>query len=361
MIKSNFNNIEIVGIASAVPNNIVRNDSYYEKFGKEAVDKFIAMAGVHETHIAVPEQTASDLAFVAAKKILDEQKIPTEKIGILIFVTQTPDYRVPATAMVLHKRLELSKDCIVFDINLGCSGFVFGMHVVSSLLQTTNTQYAMLVMGDTGSKISSADDRGSVMLFGDSGSAVLVEKRENSAPMHMSFMSDGSGFKSIIIPSGAFRNMNGSHEPVLWGDGNIRSDYHSFVNGTEVFNFTMFDVPPLIKAFMAENMTTTDDYDGVILHQANVFILKQLSKKLKFPWEKIPVSMDRFGNTSVCSIPLTLCDAYANKDIKNIFALMCGFGVGLSWGVIDAHIDTNNIYPIIYTDEYYTDGGVNHD
>ncbi len=358
METSIFNNIQIAGMASAVPENVIDSTSYYSKFGKENVDKVIAMTGVKQMYISKREQTASDLAFAAAKKILENQNIPVESIGILLFITQTPDYRAPSTALVLHKRLGLSKDCIAFDINLGCSGFVYGMFVVSSLLQTLDCDYGMLLMGDTGSKIGSPDDRGSVLLFGDAGSAVLLQKKKNAGQMRMRFRSDGNGFKSIIVPSGAYRNMDGSHERVLWGDGNIRSDYDSYVNGTEVFNFTIFEVPQLVKEFIKENEISLDDYDCFALHQANVFILKQFAKRLKIPWEKTAISMDRYGNTSVSSIPLTLSDRYGDINENIIKVFMCGFGIGLSWGIVDADICTDVIYPILYTDDYYKDGGV---
>lgn len=361
MTKSTFDNVRITGMASAVPKHIVNSISYYDKFGQENVDKVVAMAGVKQMHIARPEQTASDLAFVAAKKIIEEQKIMVESIGILIFVTQTPDYRSPSTALVLHKRLGLSKDCIAFDINLGCSGFVYGMFVISSLLQSLNARYGLFLMGDTGSKTGSPDDRGTTLLFGDAGSAVLLEKVKKTDYMHMQFRSDGNGFKSIIVPSGAYRNLDGSHERVLWGDGNIRSDYDSYVNGTEVFNFTIFEVPTLVKDFMKAFDRNVSMYDCFALHQANVFILKQFTKRLKIPWEKVPISMDRYGNTSVSSIPLTLSDHYGNESGYSAAVFMCGFGIGLSWGVLDAVIDTSIIYPIIYTDDYYTEGGVSHE
>lgn len=174
-------------------------------------------------------------------------------------------------------------------------------------------------------------------------------------------MTDGNGFKKIIIPSGAYRNRNGSHERVLWGDGNIRSDYEGYMDGIGIFVFSTSSVPILIEKFLQDNNKTLDDYDSLLLHQANLFIIKRIAEQLKCPLEKIPLSLDRFGNTSGTSIPLTICDAFGQNNSGILKCLISGFGVGLSWGVVDAEINANDIMPIIYTKDYYTEGGVSHD
>ncbi|MFT4326880.1 MAG: 3-oxoacyl-ACP synthase III family protein, partial [Candidatus Woesearchaeota archaeon] len=151
-------------------------------------------------------------------------------------------------------------------------------------------------------------------------------------------------------------------ERTLWPvDGNIRSDYETYMNGTDVFTFTISEVPKLIKDFLNETETTVNEYDCFAMHQANLYILRQVAKKTKIPQEKMPISMDRFGNTSVTSIPLSITDAYGEETEGNLNLFLCGFGVGLSWGVVSGKIDKSDVLPIIYSDEYYTDGGVSHD
>ena len=227
-------------------------------------------------------------------------------------------------------------------------------------MRTSPMENALLLFGNTRSKTTSPDDQSSVMLFGDAASATILS-RKTGENISGDLKSDGTGFKTIIVPAGAYRNRNASHERTLWGDGNIRSDYDGYMNGTDVFTFSISEVPRQIKTFMSKSGTSPEDYDALILHQANLLILKQISKKLKIPMEKIPVSLDRYGNTSGASVPLMICDAYGERDSGKMRLLTAGFGVGLSWGVADITIDAEKILPIIVTDDYFTDGAVSHE
>lgn len=363
MAKGSIQNISIKGIACAVPNQVRDAEFWYDKFGEEAVDKFIKMTGVKRVCQSIKEQTASDLAFVAAEKMLKEKEIDPKSIGAVVFVSQGPDYRMPATAFVLQHRLGISEDSICFDVNLGCSGYVNGINIVASLMNSSNINRALLLVGDTSTKGISSEDKSSAMLFGDAGSATLLEKNDGlDSQIDYHIRSDGNRFKAIIKPAGAYRNLNSSTERVLWPvDGNIRSDYETYMNGTDVFTFTISEVPKLIKEFLSDSEMSVDDYDCYSMHQANLYILRQIAKKVKIPLEKMPISMDRFGNTSVTSIPLTLSDKYGNDNEGQVNTLMCGFGVGLSWGVVSATIKKTDILPIIYSNDYYKDGGVSHD
>jgi 3-oxoacyl-[acyl-carrier-protein] synthase-3 len=362
MAKGCFKRIAIKGIACAVPDKIKTANYWYDIFGQEAVDKFVKMTGVKRVCQSSEEQTASDLAFVAAQALLKQKNIDPQSIGALIFISQCPDYRLPATACVLQYRLSLPEDCICFDVNLGCSGYVNGINIAASLMNASNINRALLLVGDTSSKGISHEDKSSAMLFGDAGGATLLEKdneSENNIIFHL--RTDGSRFKAIIKPAGAYRNRNASRERVVWNvDGNVRSDYETYMNGADVFSFTISEVPKLIKEVMTNENTTVDDYDCFVMHQANLYILKQIAKKIKIPNTKMPVSMDRFGNTSVTSIPLTLADKYGG-EVQKIKALMCGFGVGLSWGVVSTEINTADILPVIHTNDYFKEGGVSHD
>lgn len=360
MAEYRLNGIGIKGISCAVPKTKVENTEFYEIFGQDNVDNFMKMTGVRSTYKTGKEQTASDLCYVAAANLLEKKDVNPEEIGACIFVSQTPDYRIPATACVLHKRLGLNKDCVAFDVNLGCSGWAYGVYIVGSLMQSSNITKALLLFGDTIKKNVAPLDKSAVMLFGDAGSATLLEK-DTQSQLFGEMMTDGAGFKAIITPSGAYRNIEGSHERTQWQDGNIRSDYDLAMNGTDVFSFTITQVPKMIKTHMSKSDEQPDNYDALILHQANLFILQQISKKTKFPMEKIPVSIDRYGNTSGTSIPLTLCDSFGTTENRDLKLLLCGFGVGLSWGLVEASIHSDDIFPIVFSDEYYTEGGVSHD
>ena len=363
MIKSHINSIKIIGMSTAVPKkkqNIM--DEYKSIFGEEAVAQFSKTTGVMERRVAELKQTSSDLAYVAARTVLEKKQIEKEQIGILVFVTQTPDYIIPSTACVLHKRLGLSKNCLAFDVNLGCSGYVYGMQILIAMLQSMNIQYGLLLVGDTVNRFIHSQDKSAAMLFGDSGSATLFEKTKEDVSIHTTYKTDGEGFKTIIIPAGANRNIDIPNEVTVWGDGNERSDYNLYMNGVDTFSFTISEVPVLIKEYMKEMETNIDVYDDFVFHQANGYILKQVMKRCKLPVEKVPISMDRYGNTSVTSIPLTICDKYGDSQEDHMLRLFtCGFGIGLSWGIADFEINEKDIYPIIETEEYYKEGMVSHE
>ncbi|KAF0195907.1 MAG: Beta-ketoacyl-acyl-carrier-protein synthase III [Bacteroidetes bacterium] len=353
MIFSAFQNIQITGMSVAVPEKQIPVESFNEVFGEEAVTGFSEMTGVKALYRAVPQQTASDLGYEAARNLFNKQGINPDDIGILVFVTQKPDFRSPSTSYLLHKRLGLNRECSCFDINLACSGFIFGLEAVLSMLKNSESKTALLITGDTSVRTLSPMDRTMIMLFGDSGTATLLEKSSNPGTIYTAMRTDGSKFKSIITPSGAYRNMNAPVERELWDDGILRSDYDTHMKGMEVFGFSITEVPLLIKDFMEKLGTTTDTYDCFALHQANMFIIKQITRKVKIPVEKIPISIDRFGNNSSNSVPLVLADNFGNMDSGSIRTMMSGFGAGLSWGCADAVLDISRIYPIVHTDAWY--------
>ncbi len=353
MLISEFKNIKISGIAVAVPPDQVPVESYFETFGSEMVSGFIDMAGVKVVHRARPEQTASDLGFEAAKELLTFKNIETDKIGLLIFVTQKPDQRVPSTAFSLHRRLGLSNECSCFDLNLACSGYIYGLQLIMSMLAISSSSLALLITGDTSARTISPYDRSMIMLFGDSGTATLLERTDEENTSYISVRTDGQRFKTIITPSGAYRNMDTPKERSQWGDGIVRSDYDTHMKGMDVFGFSITDVPKLMREFMDYLSTTAESYDCFALHQANMYIIKQICRKLKIPMERVPISIDRFGNNSSNSIPLVLSDNYGNKHGDVIRAMMCGFGAGLSWGCCDTRLEVSNILPMLFTEKYY--------
>ena len=342
-------NAKVIGMAAAVSPEW---DSIKDMANEDeaVVKRFIKKSGVSGRYSASPKQTTADFCYAAAEKLITEKGIDKSQIGILVFVSQTSDYRIPATACVLQHRLELSNECICFDVNLGCSGFVYGLNIVSSLLTTTNTKYALLMAGDTSAREHSAlrkqkEGHSGTWLFGDSGTATLVEKEEGASLKFLS-NTDGSGFKAIISPYGGWRNPDSP-------DGRT---HYSVMDDIAVFNFATEEAPNQLNAYMAMMGTTPEDYDCLVLHQANLMIMKRVAKKTAFPEEKMLVSMDRFGNTSSASIPVSLVDKYGETEERRINALCCGFGVGLSWSTVAFEIAASDILPLVHTDEYFKDG-----
>lgn len=356
-----FKNIKVSAIAASVPTECISVDSFVEQNGSETVEKFKAMTGINSFHKALPHQTASDFGFAAAQKILEEKKVDRASIGALVFVAHSTDYRRPATACVLHHRLGLSKDCAAFDISLGCSAIVYGLQTVCSMMESSDIEKALLVVGETMTKMTSAKDRSVNMLFGDGGAAFLLENNcKDSEAINVLLKTDGDNYNAIIAPAGGFRNMYASREETEWSDGNIRSLHNVFMNGADVFAFSITDVPKTVKEFLERTETTVDDYDCFAFHQANQYILKQICKKTKIPSDKLPICLDRYGNTSAPAAAMALCDAYGTVSDRIIKTMFCCFGVGLSWGVASFNIDASDVYPIFETDEVFEEGYINN-
>lgn len=315
------------------------------------VKRFIKKTGVTGRYSASPMQTTSDFCYAAAQELLRKKQIIREEIGVLVFVTQTSDYRIPATACVLQDRLGLPKNCMAFDVNLGCSGFVYGLNITASLLSHSGTRYGLLLAGDTSARefIAAKQEKeghSGKLLFGDSGTATLLEKTEDGELRFLS-NTDGSGFKAIITPYGAWRNPESPNGKI----------HYATMDDIAVFNFATEEAPRQLNNYMEMTDTSPDDYDCLVLHQANLMIMKRVAKKTAFPEEKMLISMDRFGNTSSASIPISLVDKYgAEENSNNIKALCCGFGVGLSWATVAFEIAIADILPLVHTDEFFKDG-----
>lgn len=355
----NFRDIKVSGMACAVPKHVVYPDDFKPLFGKDEVDKFKQMTGIQSARRTTEYQTASDLGYTAAKKLLEAKGVDKDEIGALVFGTTSPDYRRPGSAFIVQKRLELPRECACFDVNLGCSAMVYGMQIVASMMSNSDIKKALLVVGDTAGKTVYPKDKASCMLIGEASIAILLEKDEGCKPITSILRSDGNGYRYLIVPAGGYRNLNASTEPMMCQDGVERTLYSSFMQGTSVFTFTIFDVPKIIKDFWKETNTTVEDYDCFALHQANLLILKQIAKKLKMPEDKLPITLTRFGNTSGASPILTLCDRYGNEENRELNIMLCAFGVGLSWGITSIKINTSDILPIIEDDSVFEEGIIN--
>ena len=347
--------VSIVGMSTAVPKNIVSVEEYADKFGNEIVESFKKTTGINTMHRTNENQTAGDLGYSASDYLLKQLGVDREHIGVLVFVSQSPDYRRPATACVLQYRLGLSRECASFDINLGCSGFVYGNQIIRSTMMSCDAKYGLLIVAETSSKVTSADDKGLAMMFGDAGSAILYES--GTCEMSKTLLETyGEGFKNIIAYAGGFRDINPLNKVFTVADGNKHSKFDVFMDGLAVFVFSINEVPKAIKKFLLSSDENIELFDFIFLHQANHMIIKQIEKKMKFPLDKIPISLDKFGNTSGVTIPLTICHAFGSKKLGKIRVLASGFGTGLSLGVTSFEMNTDNIFPIIETDEYFSEG-----
>lgn len=333
MANLSYNNIGIRGLTAAVPENKIVNLEYTEHFPPEDVKEVVEKIGIYERRFAPPGMCSSDLCFAAADRLLNDMNVPREEIDLLVFVSQTPDYRMPATSILLQKRLGLGHHTIAFDINLGCSGFIYGLSVIYAMMERSGLRRALLLDGETRSKVYSPKDRKTAFIFGDGGVAALIERDESFGQSWFSLNSDGSKENLIKMDAGGYRNMSTPEtlrEKVVDEYGNVRSDEHGYMNGGDVFNFVIREIPPDIKKIMATANTDTSQIDYFVFHQANDFINSYLIKKLKVDPAKVPATISKFGNTSSVSIPLTLASELKGKlDGKKL--LLSGFGVGMTW------------------------------
>lgn len=347
MAIGTLENIGVECVACAVPTKKMTAEDYIPYYGERVVKRFVRTTGVENRYWVHEKQTAADLCFVAAEKIIEEKKIPREEIGALVFLTQTPDYKTPSTAFVLQHRLGLSQEAIVFDINIGCTAVIHGIHVLAGMLQNSDMKYALLLAGDALPKRKITEDHTDSMMFGDAGAALLLKKSENR--IHYLLRTDGSGFQAIMNPAGERFPLD--MENPDW------SKFKYYLNGGQVFNFAVDTVPQSIKQFREYFSLSKDDIDYYIFHQANKFILKHIANELEIDFDKAPLSIDSYGNTNGASIMTTIVDMYS----KGLFdtekkVLISGFGIGLSWGVMDLTIDNSNVLPMIFTDDYYAEG-----
>lgn len=329
-----FQGVGISAIAGAVPKNTIKNLEYTQYFKSEDVREIVEKTGIVERRFAPEGMCASDLCFAAAEKLIEENHIDRSEIDLLVFISQTPDYRMPATSILLQDRLGLSKTTMAFDINLGCSAFVYGLSIVYSLMERSKFRKALLLDGETRSRIYNPKDRKTAFLFGDGGIAALIERSEHFGRSTFSLGSDGSKSDLISMKAGGYRFPSSNEtlkEKIVDEYGNISTDEHGRMDGAEVFNFVLKEIPGNIKDLMKESDMHDSDIDFYVFHQANQFMNGYLQKKFKIADEKFPLSISKFGNTSSVSIPLTILSELEQKLDGNKQLLLSGFGVGMSW------------------------------
>jgi 3-oxoacyl-[acyl-carrier-protein] synthase-3 len=316
------NNVRLSGISSCVPKDVKYNTD----------TKFISNTGVKQTRIVKENICSSDLCLKAAHKLILDLDIDKQDIEILIFVSQTPDYKIPATSAILQNKLGLSKSCMCFDISLGCSGYVYGLSVISSIISATKLKKGLLLVGDTISKEVSKKDQSTYPLFGDAGSATILEYDNSANPMLFGVGTDGKDHESIIIKDGGSRHKFKAESLIsnTYESGIQRTNCDLYLDGISVFTFGTGQVPIEIESFITNFSIDKNKIDHYLFHQANKFMNDKICKKLQISTEKVPSSLSLFGNTSCASIPLTITTELESK-IENKNILLSGFGVGLSW------------------------------
>lgn len=329
-----FEGVGITAMAAAVPKRVIKNRDYTEVFSVQEANDIVDKTGIEERRFADAETCSSDLCFAAAEKLLADNNINKEDIDLLVFISQTPDYRMPATSCTLQHRLGLPNSTIAFDISLGCSAFIYGLSVVYGLMERSGLRKALLLDGETRSKVYSPRDRRSAFLFGDGGVAALIERNPKFGKSVFSMNSDGSRANLIMIPAGGYRKMSSAEtiiEKVVDEYGNMRSEEQGYMQGGDVFNFVIREIPRDIKKTVAYAGLEIDSFDYVVFHQANNFINSYIAKKMKLDIDRIPSTIAKFGNTSSVSVPLTIVSELKDKLDGKKKLLLSAFGVGMTW------------------------------
>ncbi|MBQ7686559.1 MAG: ketoacyl-ACP synthase III [Bacteroidaceae bacterium] len=334
MAMLQYDGVGITAMAAAVPHTVIKNYEYTEFFPADQVKEVVDKVGIYERRFADADTCSSDLCYAAAEKLLADNNIDKSEIDLVVFISQTPDYRMPATSILLQHRLGLPQSCVAFDINLGCAAFCYGLSVVYGMMQSRNIRKALLLDGETRSKVYSPKDRRSAFIFGDAGVAALIERDEKFGRSWFSLNCDGSRGDFIMIKGGGYRYPSSKEtltEKVVDEYGNIRSDEQGYMRGGDVFNFVIREIPRDIKNTLEVAGKTKDDFNYIVFHQANNFINSYIAKKMKLDTEKIPSTIAKYGNTSSVSVPLTIVSELKDKLQGEKTLLMSAFGVGMSW------------------------------
>ncbi|MEN9522336.1 MAG: hypothetical protein RL065_713 [Bacteroidota bacterium] len=345
-------NVSIKGVACCVPPAIVENLKH-SFFSQEDMEKFVDATGVKQRRRVEKNVCTSDLCVKAGEELLKSINWSPSDIEVIVLITQSADYLLPISSALIQNRLGISTKCICIDIPLGCSGYVYGMSVLGALMNSGKFKKGLLFAGDTSSKSVSKKDKSTEPLFGDAASATAFEYNENAAEMKFDLGSDGSGYEAIIIKDGGFRNQTtvDSFTEKEYQEGIIRNDCQLVLDGMEVFSFGISQAPKTVNALVDFYQIDKSIVDFYIFHQANLMMNKKIAKKLKLEDEKVPISLDEFGNTSSASIPMTIVTRLQNQiNNKSSKLILCGFGVGLSWGTV--YLETTNDFSIVNLVEY---------
>lgn len=328
-------NVKFSGISACVPKEEIAVSDFV-LFNSSDADNFSKTIGVKKRRIASDNICSSDLCVEAARKLLSDLNWCNDDVECLVYVTQTPDFKIPATSPILQQKLGLPQSCMTIDISLGCSGWVYGMSVISSLLSHGGIKKGLLLVGDTILKTCSVNDKSTFPLFGDAGSATALEYELNNK-MYFNLMSDGSGSDVIKIEDGGYRKQvnNDSFIDKKISDGVIRNNLQLHLEGMDVFTFGISKAPKSINQLLDFFQLNVDNVDFFIMHQANKMMNEKIKSKLKISDSKFPYSIRDFGNTSCASIPMTMVTELREQlQTSKLNNIACGFGVGLSWGSV---------------------------
>jgi 3-oxoacyl-[acyl-carrier-protein] synthase-3 len=325
--------IFIKGISYYLPEKVLTNEDLVKEFPEWSVEKVASKIGIHKRHIAAENETAADMAVAAAEILIKEYKIDKSDIDYILLCTQSPDYFLPTSSCLIQERLGLKTSTGALDFNQGCSGFIYGLSLAKGLICAGIARNVLLITSETYSKYIHPRDKGNRTIFGDAAAATLISEDGFAELMEFSLGTDGRGARNLIVETGGLRCVT-ARNTITWDEGgNPVSPDHLFMNGTEIFNFTLETVPLLINEIFSKNSLTQEDIDLFVLHQANRYMMEFLRKKLKIDPEKFYYYIENVGNTVSSTIPIAIKEGMKDRSISSgKKVLLAGFGVGYSWG-----------------------------
>ena len=321
-------------ISVYLPEANLTNHDINEIFPEWSADKINSKTGIHNRHIAAPDEFSSDMAVTAAQRLFNEHNISPSSIDFVLLCTQSPDYLLPTTACIIQDRLGIPTSAGALDFNLGCSGYVYGLGLAKGLVYAGIAKNILFITSETYSKFLHPADKSNRTIFGDGATATLISDNGFAEILDFDLGTDGKGAENLIVKHGGLRFCKTDDaDPDLDLDGNVNNGNYLHMNGSEIFNFTSLMVPKLVENVLVKNRMQMADVDMFVFHQANLFMLTHLKKKIKIPDEKFYVDMDDCGNTVCSTIPISLQRCMMKVDLKEgANVLLAGFGVGYSWG-----------------------------
>ena len=322
----------IKAISYYLPEKVLTNEELVREFPEWSVDKIASKVGINQRHVVHEDETSADLATKAAEKLfLEHTKITKSEIDFVILCTQSPDYFLPTSACLVQDRLGLRTDIGAFDFNLGCSGYVYGLSIAKGLLFGGIAENVLLITAETYSKHLHPKDKGNRTIFGDAATATVISKDGFAEIGKFSLGTDGRGAENLMVKTGGMKFRKAINDLSFDDNANPKSSDYLFMDGSEIFNFTMDAVPILVNDTLKKNNLEQQDIDLFVFHQANKYMMNFIRKKIKIEESKFYYCMENVGNTVSSTIPIALYEAKATNTLKGN-VLLAGFGVGYSWG-----------------------------
>ncbi len=345
-MKVTLSNLKISYIAAGLPKRVVPMSEYEAFFTEKEIKRIRKSTGVESVHMADEDKCTSDYAVMLTERLMKESGLSGQDFDGIVLISQTPDYPVPATSVILQDRLGLPQSSVAFDINYGCSGYIYGLYQAALLVSSGSCNRVLVFTGDTQIRMIHEQDRGNRMVLGD-GFAVTVMERGNQK-MYFNINSDGSGYRYIFMEAGGWRRPKSAEtlEPVTDRHGHPRWPEYTYMDGLEIMNFALNKVPSLVQDTLEYAGWNKEEVGTYAMHQANQLILEFLAKRIGVEMDRMPIVMKNMGNTVSASVPLMLTEKHHELKLKNALekVLICGFGVGLSWGAATVNISESMIY-----------------